>query len=124
MAFYRGFSTIDRDSKFRLDEVALVRRDLMNHFNTRRGERLHLPNFGYIIWELIFDGLTPELRDSVIDDATRIVNSDPRVVLKQITVREFEHGFQIEMDLYFVTLDLSDQLFVQFSDSSNQLTSI
>lgn len=124
MAFYNGFSTIAQNNKFKLDDIALVKRDLLNHFNTRRGERLMNPNFGSVIWELVFDGLTAELRELIIEDATSIVGADPRVSLTEIVIREFEHGFQIELDLFFITLDRSDVMFVQFSENSNKLTAI
>lgn len=124
MAFYKGFSTIGTDSRFSLDDVELIKRDLLNHFNTRRGERAMLPNFGSMIWEMMFDGLTAELRDAVIADATRIVASDPRVALRQIDIREFEHGFQIDMDLYIITLDVAEMMYVQFADNANTMSSI
>lgn len=124
MTFYKGFSTIDRDNKWKVDDGELVKRDILNQFNTRRGERVMNPNFGSVIWELVFDGMTTELREAIINDATRIVNADPRVSLREVNITEFEHGFQIDMDLYYITLDQSETMFIQFNNRTNELTSI
>jgi len=43
MARYNGFSTYNRSKHFRLTDFDLVRQDLMNHFNTRKGEKLMNP---------------------------------------------------------------------------------
>ena len=51
---YKGFSTIDQTKKFRLTDIDLVKRDLLNHFSIRKGEKLMTPNFGSIIWNMLF----------------------------------------------------------------------
>ena len=47
---YKGFSTNNRSKKFRVTDFELVKQDLINHFNIRKGEKLMNPNFGTIIW--------------------------------------------------------------------------
>jgi phage baseplate assembly protein W len=105
MAFFKGFSTIGLNSRWKLEDTELIKRDILNHFQTRRGERVMNPEFGSRIWEFAFEGMTDDLRGAIADDAKRIIDSDPRVVAKDITVQQFQHGFQIEMDLYFVNQD-------------------
>ena len=46
---YKGFSTVGRNQKFRLTDFDLVKQDLINHFNIRKGEKLMNPNFGTVI---------------------------------------------------------------------------
>jgi len=120
---YKGFSTID-NKKWKLTDIELIKRDLLNHFYTRKGERLMMPNFGSGLWELTFEQMTPELREAIISDATDIVTSDPRVSIESIDIVEYEHGFEIRMYLLFNTLDVSDQMFLQFNTSTRQLTHI
>ena len=51
MAIYKGYTSVNR--KFTGTEATdseLVRADLLNHFNTRVGERLMQPEFGCLIW--------------------------------------------------------------------------
>ena len=42
-------STINQVKKFRLTDAELIKRDLLNHFAIRKGEKLENPNFGTII---------------------------------------------------------------------------
>ena len=124
MALYRGFSTIGLQNRWKLEDTELVKRDILNHFQTRRGERLMNPEFGSLIWEMAFEPGTKDLRNAILEDATRIIDSEPRVVAKDITLTQFEYGFQIEMDLYFVNQDVSEEMYIQFNQESQLMTSI
>ena len=48
---YRGFSTINQVKKFRLTDIELVKRDLINHFGIKKGQKLMNPEFGSISFE-------------------------------------------------------------------------
>lgn len=124
MAFFKGFSTIGLENKWKLEDTELVKRDIMNHFQTRRGERLMNPEFGSRIWEYTFEGMTDELREAIVADAKNVLDSDPRVTTKSVTLKQFENGFQIEMDLYFVNQDVSELMYVQFNQEAQIMTSI
>lgn len=124
MAFFRGFSTIGLENKWKLEDTELVKRDILNHFQTRRGERLMNPEFGSKIWEYTFEQMTDELRSAIVADAKNVISSDPRVVAKEVTLKTFQNGFQIEMDLYFVNQDVSQSMFVQFNQEQQIMTSI
>jgi phage baseplate assembly protein W len=124
MAFYKGFSTIGLQNKWKLEDVELVKRDLMNHFQTRRGERLNNLEFGSRIWEYTFEQMTDELREAIAADVQNIINSDPRVRSKDVTIQQFQNGFQIEMDLYFVLTDQSEKMYVQFNNQQRIMTSL
>jgi len=124
MALYNGFSTIGLQNRWSLEDTELVKRDILNHFQTRRGERVMNPEFGSQIWEFAFEPGTVELRQAVLEDAQRIIDSDPRVVAKDITVTQFQYGFQIEMDLYFVNNDVSQDMYIQFNQEAQLMTSI
>jgi hypothetical protein len=69
---YRGFSTIGRTKKFRLTDLELVKRDLLNHFSIRKGEKLMDPNFGSIIWNMLYEPLTADVKSSIVEDVKRI----------------------------------------------------
>ena len=69
----------------------------------RQGEKLSDPEFGTIIWDILFEPLTPALKDAVTQNITRIVNTDPRVKVKSVIVDQFESGIQVEIELeYFI----------------------
>ena len=62
---FKGFSTVDKiRAPYSLFDQELIKRDLLNEFQTRRGERLMKPNFGSIIHDLLME---PE--DTITDDS-------------------------------------------------------
>lgn len=124
MAFFKGFSTIGLQNRWKLEDTELVKRDILNHFQTRRGERLNNPEFGSRIWEYTFEGMSDELREAISADVQSIIEAEPRVNLKDITIQQFQHGFQIEMDLYFINQDVSQAMYVQFNQEAQIMTSI
>jgi phage baseplate assembly protein W len=119
---YRGFSTINRNKKFRLTDLDLVKQDLINHFSIRKGEKLMQPNFGSIIWSMLFEPLTDSANQQIIDDVKAIVSYDPRLSLQNITITEQDYGLQIEVDLVFLPQNLSTTLSMQFDSNSMTLT--
>ena len=114
---YKGFSTVDRYKKFRLTDVNLVKQDLINHFNTRKGERLMNPKFGSIIWDLIMEPLTEDTRQELLNDITEICNYDPRVKPTQINLTEYEQGYIVELTLLLVETDQTDNLRLVFDQN-------
>ncbi len=60
MSNYRGFSTIGKVKKFKLTDLELVKQNLFNHFNIRKGEKLMQPGFGSVIWSMMFEPLNEE----------------------------------------------------------------
>jgi phage baseplate assembly protein W len=102
MALYVGYSTIDQNKSVTLTDADLIKRDLINHFHIRRGEKLMNPNFGTIIWDSIFEPFTEQLKVAIVDDVTRIARYDPRLQVDQILVDQFEHGILIELRLNYV----------------------
>ena len=112
---YRGFSTINpENSSFQLFDIGLVKQDLINHFQIRQGEKLSDPTFGCIIWDAMYEPLTPILRDAITRNVTNIVNYDPRVRASGVQVSEFESGLQIECTLTYLDYNISEQLRIQF----------
>jgi phage baseplate assembly protein W len=119
---YRGFSTVNRNKKFRVTDVELVKQDLINHFSVRKGEKLMQPNFGSVIWSLLFEPLTDHLQQLIIDDVKRIVGYDPRMGLKNINITTQDHGIQVEVDLVYIPTDQTTSLNLQFDGNSAKLT--
>ena len=51
---YKGFSSQETKSNFKLYDIDLVKQDIINHFYIRKGEKLMNPDFGTVIWDLLF----------------------------------------------------------------------
>lgn len=113
--FYVGYSSIDADRiGIRLYDFDLIKRDILNQFNTRKGERVMNPEFGTIIWDIIFDPFTLDVKQAIADDVKRICNADPRAVAVQLNVNEQEYGMLLEVTLVMVGTDLADTMRLAF----------
>ena len=115
---YRGFSTYNRFKKFRLSDFELAKQDLFNHLNIRKGEKLMNPDFGTVIWGLLFEPLTPEIKAIISKDLTTIVSYDPRLKSENIIVAEYEHGIQVTLELRFIATNQVEQMRLQFDKST------
>lgn len=121
MALYKGFSTINKRRKFRLSDFELVKQDIVNHFHIRKGEKLMNPDFGTIIWGLMFEPFTPDVRAAIIQDVKSVSSYDPRVNIDSVHVTEYEQGIKLEITLtYLQTNDIS-QLILGFNKLTNTL---
>lgn len=103
-----------------LYDFELVKRDLLNHFNTRKGERIMDMEYGCIAWDLIFD-LDNDNNISALDtDIRRIVSGEPRVELVNITINRIAHGYEAIVDLKYVYLDSVEQLYIKFDRENRE----
>lgn len=116
---YKGFSTIDQYKKFRLTDLDLIKRDLLNHFALRKGEKLMNSEFGSLIWNVLFEPLTADVRALIVEDIQRVASYDPRVRVDNILVDQFDYGLQIQLELTFLPDNLSDVLSLQFNRELN-----
>jgi phage baseplate assembly protein W len=119
---YKGFSTQAGSSNFRLTDFDLIKRDIINHFNIRKGEKLMKPNFGTIIWNLLYEPFTEDLKSVMTQDVLAIANYDPRVSFDNIIITEFEQGIQIELQLRYVLTNQTNVMLMNFNGTTNQLT--
>ena len=119
---YKGFSTVGRDKKFRLTDFELVKQDLLNHFQIRKGEKLMNPNFGTIIWNVLYDPFTAELKGAIIADIKAIAAYDPRVSIDNVIITEYETGIQIELDLRYLQTNQTNLMNLRFDNQSRTLT--
>ena len=119
---YKGFSTVNRNKKFRVTDVELVKQDLLNHFGIRKGEKLMQPNFGSIIWSLLFEPLDDHNNQLIVEDVTRIVGYETRLGLQNITIVSQDYGIQIELDLIYIPLNQATTLSLQFDTNSSTLS--
>lgn len=112
---YRGFSTVNpENTSFQQYDLSCIKQNLINHFNIRQGEKLSDPTFGCIIWDALYEPLTTELKDAIVENVTNIVNYDPRTSASEVQVTEYEQGLQIECTLTYLNYNISENLRLQF----------
>ena len=125
MALYKGYSTVNRDfGPFAISDQDLIIQDLLNHLQIRRGEKLHNPNFGTVIWNKLFDPLTPALKNEIKADIDRIISYDPRLsVVSETIVQESPegHGLVLNFSLQFADASKVVDLAVLFDKQSSKL---
>lgn len=112
---FKGFNTIDNNkAPFNLTDEDLIKRDLLNHFYTKRGERFMRPNFGSIIHDIIMNPLDGMTVSDIKEDVERIIESDSRVNLDDIRVLVEDQTVRCEVDITFNILKSSDTLYLEF----------
>lgn len=110
-----GYSTVVTNSKIQqFADIELIKRDLLNHFYTRRGERVMMPTWGCGIWDLLFEPFDAVTKDAIIYECQQVIESDSRVRWQLINATEFEHGFQVQMDLLYVPYDVIETFSLEF----------
>ena len=112
---FKGFNTIDNNkAPFNLTDEDLIKRDLLNHFYTKRGERYMRPNFGSIIHDIIMNPLDGMTVSDIKEDVERIIESDSRVNLDDIRVLVEDQTVRCEVDITFNILKTSETLYLEF----------
>ena len=120
---YKGFSTINStSSSSTLYDISLIKQDIINHFHIRKGEKLSDPTFGTIVWDVLFEPLTDQIKNLIIKDVSDIVNYDPRVNVNQITVDSYENGILVSCELVYLSYSIVEKLQFKFDEESGFFT--
>jgi hypothetical protein len=115
---FTGFSTAKEDSGGQRDwtvhDIELVKRDLLNHFNTRMGERVMRPDFGCRIWDYLMEPMTGVVHDDIVSEVQRVCQADTRVIETDINVFDFPNGIRVSMTLEYVPYGIFDTFTATF----------
>ena len=84
----------------------------------RKGERVENPEFGTIIYDLIFEPLTDAVKQAVADDIAQNLNADPRLSTKEIIVSETEHGISVQATIVYVPYNITEKLVLSFDENA------
>jgi len=115
VAVYKGISTVNNNfGSIKLTDTDLIKRDLLNHFAIRKGEKLMNAEFGTSLRDLIMDPLTEETKALIVQEVDDVIKNDPRVRSEGITIDEYEGGLRIEMAVRYVTSNEVENLIVKF----------
>lgn len=119
---FKGFNSFDSITpQTELFDLELVKRDLLNHFETAKGERVMRPDFGSAIWDLLFEPFDADTREAIISDVDSIIDQESRVVLQRLDIVEFDHGLRLNIQVLYVPLDVFETFQVEF-DRRNTAT--
>lgn len=119
---YRGLSTVNpNNTSFKLFDIALIKQDIINLFHIRKGEKLEDPNFGTVIWDMVYEPLSNANRDFIAENVTEVINYDPRVQVNDVVVSQYESGIQIQCELTYLTYNISENLRLRFDEDAGLL---
>ena len=118
---YKGFSSSNQSKNFKLYDIDLVKQDLLNHFYIRKGEKLENPDFGTIIWDILFEPFTPEIKSLIAQDVETIINYDPRLVVTDLQIDSTDLGIRIQADLLYVPFNVNERITFDFDKTNNMI---
>jgi len=111
---YKGFSTVAGVKSNQLYDLDLIKQDLINHFYTRKGERVMEPDFGSVIWDMLYEPMDETNKEIIVNDCKNIIISDPRVDLKDIYLTESENGLRVDIGINVKPYNQSAQMLLEF----------
>ena len=115
---FQGFSSRSSNTNFKLYDFELIKQDLINRLSVRKGERVENPEFGTIIYGLIFEPMTDAVKQAVADDISENLNADPRLSTKEIIVSETEHGISVQATIEYVPYNITEKLIFSFDENA------
>ena len=116
---YKGFSSSEATKNFKLYDINLVKQDLINHFYIRKGEKLENPEFGTVIWDMLFEPFTPDVKEIIAKDIEAIINYDPRFAVTEINIDSTDQGMRIQADLVYVPFNITERMTLNFDKNNN-----
>jgi len=116
---YKGFSSTNNKRNFKLYDIDLVKQDLLNHFYIKRGEKLENPQFGTVIWDMLFENFTEEVKEIIARDVEEIINYDPRIAVNSVIVDSTDQGIRIEADIIYLPFNISERMTFNFDRNNN-----
>jgi phage baseplate assembly protein W len=118
---YKGFSSTENKTGFKIFDIDLVKRDLLNHFYIRKGEKLENPNFGTIIWDMLFEPFTEDVKKAIAKNVEEIINYDPRIQVNSVLVDSTDYGIRIEAELVYLPFNISEAIQFDFDKQNRQV---
>lgn len=116
---YKGFNSQDLRNKFKSYDIDLVKQDIINHFYIRKGEKLMNPDFGTVIWDLLFEPFTEEVKRLITQDVEQIINYDPRIAINSVIIDATDMGIRIEADLTYLPFNINERMVFNFDKENN-----
>jgi len=117
---YKGFSSQDSKTGFKSYDIDLVKQDIVNHFYIRKGEKLMNPDFGTVIWDLLFEPFTEDVKKLIVEDVEQIINYDPRISINGVSIDSTDMGIRIEADITYLPFNVNERMAFNF-DKENKI---
>lgn len=119
---YKGFSSKEITKNYKLYDIDLVKQDIINHFYIRKGEKLENPEFGTVIWDMIFEQFTEDVKTIIAKDVEDIVNYDPRVVVNEVQIDSTDQGIRVQADITYIPFNVNERMTFDFDKTNSIIT--
>lgn len=116
---YKGFSSREPNKNFKLYDIDLVKQDLINHFYIRKREKLENPNFGTVIWDMLFEPFTENVKTIIAKDVEDIINYDPRMIVNEVQIDSTDQGMRIQADITYIPFNIREKMTFNFDKRNN-----
>jgi len=114
MTLYKGFSlqNYNTTGSFSVTDLALVKRDILSHIWTRKGERVMMPDFGTTLMDIVFEPLDHTTVNTVREELRAVIEQDPRVELLELDVQPLHSSNSIIaiINLLYIELNTVDTI--------------
>ena len=111
--------TSEENSNYKLYDIDLVKQDLLNHFYIRKGEKLENPEFGTVIWDMIFEQFTEDVKRIIAKDVEDIINYDPRIAVNEIQIDSTDQGIRIQADIVYIPFNINERMTFNFDKNNS-----
>jgi phage baseplate assembly protein W len=119
MFTYKGFNSKETSKNYKLYDIDLVKQDLINHFYIRKGEKLENPEFGTVIWDVIFEQFTEDVKAIIAKDVEDIINYDPRIAVNEVQIDSTDQGIRIQADITYVPFNINERMTFNFDKNNS-----
>ena len=115
---FKGFSSRAERQNFKIYDFECAKQDLINRLSVRKGERVENPEFGTIIYDALFEPLTEDTKEAILEDVTDNLNADPRIATEEILLTEADKGIAIQATIRYIPLDITEKLRFAFDENT------
>lgn len=116
---YKGisFKNFDRNKSIKIFDEELIKKDLLNAINTRRGSRVKMFTYGTRIPDFLFEGLTDIIIEGTYDDLLTVFRNEPRVELRDLKITPIyeQHVLLATATLYYLELNFTGEFDIRLS---------
>ena len=116
---YKGFSSKETAKNYKLYDIDLVKQDLLNHFYIRKGEKLENPAFGTVIWDMLFEQFTEDVKNIIAKDVEDIINYDPRIAVNEVQIDSTDQGIRIQADVVYIPFNVNERMTFNFDRTNS-----
>ena len=121
MFTYKGFSSKETAKNYKLYDIDLVKQDLLNHFYIRKGEKLENPAFGTVIWDMLFEQFTEDVKNIIAKDVEDIINYDPRIAVNDVQIDSTDQGIRIQADIVYIPFNVNERMTFNFDKTNSTI---